>query len=405
MLRPAEDIALYRAEMAAWPGAGELREWQEDRRDWVEANDACRRDILERLRADGPLPSQRAPRHLRGAVARRRVEQQPQRPDAARAHGAARRGRRGRAAGPRPALGPRRAGLPRRPGARRRRGAADPRRAPAARARASPGPARPSAPGRAERRRRGGRARRGRGRPRASGGSTRPARTSRSRGRAALLSPFDRLVHDRKRMAELFEFDYQLEMYKPAAKRRWGYYALPILYGDRLVGKLDATADRDAGVLRVDAVHHDVEFTKPWPPPSTGRSPTWRAGSTWRSRSPREHTADRACVTLAPPTPRGISMFWTIVILVFAVVLAAGGGSAAGVPAAASTTTPVTGPLPRRSGSHEQQAVRPGCRLELGRVTPRGTTASRARSGRPSPPRASGSTAAGRPGSGCPGRP
>jgi uncharacterized protein len=81
-------------------------------------------------------------------------------------------------------------------------------------------------------------------------------------GRAALLSPFDRLVFDRKRMAELFEFDYQLEMYKPAAKRRWGYYALPILYRDRLVGKLDATADREAGALRVDAIHQDVRFTK-----------------------------------------------------------------------------------------------------------------------------------------------
>ena len=81
-------------------------------------------------------------------------------------------------------------------------------------------------------------------------------------GRAALLSPFDRLIHDRKRMLELFEFDYQLEMYKPAAKRRWGYFALPILYGDRLVGKLDATADRKAGVLRVDAIHEDVPFTK-----------------------------------------------------------------------------------------------------------------------------------------------
>ena len=80
-------------------------------------------------------------------------------------------------------------------------------------------------------------------------------------GRAALLSPFDRLVHDRKRMAEIFQFDYQLEIYKPAAKRRWGYFALPILYGDRLVGKLDATADRKAGVLRVDAVHEDVAFT------------------------------------------------------------------------------------------------------------------------------------------------
>src|SRR5215469_7017980 len=80
-------------------------------------------------------------------------------------------------------------------------------------------------------------------------------------GRAALLSPFDRLVHDRKRTIELFEFDYQLEMYKPAGKRRWGYFALPILYGDRLVGKLDATADRSAGVLRVNAIHQDVPFT------------------------------------------------------------------------------------------------------------------------------------------------
>jgi len=51
-------------------------------------------------------------------------------------------------------------------------------------------------------------------------------------------------------------------MYKPAAQRRWGYYALPILHGDRLVGKLDATADRKAGVLRVHAVHEDVKFTR-----------------------------------------------------------------------------------------------------------------------------------------------
>jgi uncharacterized protein len=79
--------------------------------------------------------------------------------------------------------------------------------------------------------------------------------------RAALLSPFDRLAHDRKRAQELFGFEYQLEMYKPAAQRRWGYFALPILYGDELVGKLDAIADRKAGVLRVNAIHEDVAFT------------------------------------------------------------------------------------------------------------------------------------------------
>ena len=82
------------------------------------------------------------------------------------------------------------------------------------------------------------------------------------RGRTALLSPFDRLVHDRIRTEELFDFEYTLEMYKPAAKRRWGYFALPILHGDRLVGKLDATADRKASVLRVNAIHEDVPFSR-----------------------------------------------------------------------------------------------------------------------------------------------
>jgi uncharacterized protein len=81
------------------------------------------------------------------------------------------------------------------------------------------------------------------------------------KGRTALLSPFDRLVYDRDRAEELFGFEYTLEMYKPAAKRRWGYFALPILHGDRLVGKLDATADRKASALRVHAVHEDVPFS------------------------------------------------------------------------------------------------------------------------------------------------
>jgi hypothetical protein len=81
------------------------------------------------------------------------------------------------------------------------------------------------------------------------------------KGRTALLSPFDRLIHDRGRTEELFEFEYTLEMYKPAAKRRWGYFALPILHGDRLVGKLDAAADRKSSVLRVHAIHEDVAFS------------------------------------------------------------------------------------------------------------------------------------------------
>ena len=82
------------------------------------------------------------------------------------------------------------------------------------------------------------------------------------RGRTALLSPFDRLIHDRVRAEQLFGFEYILEMYKPKDKRRWGYFALPVLHGDRLVGKFDVTADRKAGTLVVNAIHEDVSFTK-----------------------------------------------------------------------------------------------------------------------------------------------
>ena len=81
-------------------------------------------------------------------------------------------------------------------------------------------------------------------------------------GRTALLSPFDRLVHDRKRAEELFGFDFTLEFYKPAAKRRFGYYVLPIVHRDRLIGKTDLIADRDEGVLRVLAMHDDVGFSR-----------------------------------------------------------------------------------------------------------------------------------------------
>ena len=82
------------------------------------------------------------------------------------------------------------------------------------------------------------------------------------KGRTALLSPFDRLIHDRVRAEQLWGFEYILEMYKPKGQRRWGYFALPILHDDRLVGKLDAQADRKAATLVVNAIHEDVRFTK-----------------------------------------------------------------------------------------------------------------------------------------------
>ena len=260
MIRPSEDLALYRADMAAWDGAerGELPGWRASRRDWVRANDACRLDILGRLGSSGPLASRdlpdtcTVPWQSTGWTNNRNVTQLLEfmvlRGEVAIA------GRRGadrlwdlatRVYPDDPAV-PRDQAL-------RIRNARRLRALGIARARGPECPVEPADVGEA-------------GEPAVVEGVKGTWRVDSSllgqpfSGRAALLSPFDRLIHDRKRTVELFEFDYQLEMYKPAVKRRWGYFALPILYGDRLVGKLDATADRKAGVLRVDAIHQDVPF-------------------------------------------------------------------------------------------------------------------------------------------------
>ncbi len=254
-VRPAEDLMLYRAEMAEWPGTGELRDWQEYRRDWVAANNACRRDILERLRADGPLPSSELPDTCvrpwvsTGWNANRNVRMMldflVQRGEVAVAGWNGR----DRLWDLASRVYPDDTGIPSHEARRLR----DERRLSAlgiARSRGPECPVEPLDVGEA-------------GEPAVVEGVRGHWRVDptqlgrRFTGRAALLSPFDRMLHDRKRMKDIFEFDYALEMYKPVIRRRWGYYAMPILYGDRLVGKLDATADRQAGVLRVDAVHED----------------------------------------------------------------------------------------------------------------------------------------------------
>lgn len=258
-LRPPEDIALFRAEMARLAGDGPLGEWQERARDWVLANNDCRRTILELLRTEGPLPSGALPdtcevpwsssgwndrRNLRMML-----DQLVQRGEVAAAGGSGR---------------DRLWDLASRvypddpvPGVEEARRLLDERRLHAlgiARARTTTLPFEPVDVGEA-------------GDPAVVEGvrgtwRVDPAQLAQPfTGRTALLSPFDRLLADRRRMAELFEFDYVLEMYTPAARRRWGYYALPILDDDRLVGKLDARADREAGELQVTAVHRDVPFT------------------------------------------------------------------------------------------------------------------------------------------------
>ena len=259
-LRAPDDIALYRAEMAEWPGTGELRPWQEDVRDWVRANNDCRREILERLRADGPLAMSELPdtcvvpwkssgwndnRNLR-MMLDRLVE----RGEVAAAGGTGRDRLWDLASRIYPDDP-----VPPPEEARRLRDERRLRSLGIARAKGTKLPFEPVDVGEV-------------GEPAVVEGvrgrwRVDPAQLGQPfAGRAALLSPFDRLLADRKRMDELFEFDYILEMYKPASARMWGYYALPILYGDRLVGKLDARADRKEGELRVAAVHRDVPFTR-----------------------------------------------------------------------------------------------------------------------------------------------
>ncbi|MDD5627546.1 MAG: crosslink repair DNA glycosylase YcaQ family protein [Elusimicrobia bacterium] len=72
-----------------------------------------------------------------------------------------------------------------------------------------------------------------------------------------LLCPFDSFLWHRKRIADLFGFDYRIEVYTPAAKRRYGYYSLPILHDGRLIGRLDAKNVRQEKRLAVPAVHFE----------------------------------------------------------------------------------------------------------------------------------------------------
>ena len=79
-------------------------------------------------------------------------------------------------------------------------------------------------------------------------------------GRVAFLNPYDSLLFDRPRLSEIFEFDYVLEQFKPKPQRRYGYFAHPILSGDRFIGMLDAEVDRSRERLTVNAVHEFLSF-------------------------------------------------------------------------------------------------------------------------------------------------
>ena len=84
---------------------------------------------------------------------------------------------------------------------------------------------------------------------------------------ARVLSPFDNAVIHRERPQALFAFDYQIECYLPAAKRRFGYFSLPILYRDALVARADCKAHREAGRFEVRALHFEESFVAPFVAP------------------------------------------------------------------------------------------------------------------------------------------
>lgn len=259
-LRPADDLALYYAEMAAWPGA-DPSGWRGANARWVEDNRHAREEILQQLRSEGPLPG----RDLAADFARdwrssgwnnnknvaMMLELLEGRGEVAVSH---REGRE-RFWDLAERIYPDLPAVPLEEAARIRRE----RRLTALGVAREKGPECPVEPNDVGAVGEPVRIEGVRGTWRAA---TRYLDDGPLRGRTALLSPLDRLVFDRKRMDEVFDFDYALEMYKPAAIRKWGYYALPVLHGDELVGKVDAEADHRGGFLRVHAIHRD----QPWSP-------------------------------------------------------------------------------------------------------------------------------------------
>jgi uncharacterized protein YcaQ len=262
MVRPAEDVALYLADMAAWPGAEPLKDWERSVREWVTANDACRRDLLQRLDRLGPQRARDLPDTCErpwgssGWNDNRNVGRLLEMMEARGEVAVCGHQGRDRLWDLAERVYPDVEALPIEEATRIR----DERRLSAlgiARVKAPAQPIEPVHVGEA------GEEAVVDGVPgtwRIAPEALEAAESDRFAGRTALLSPFDRLSYDRVRAKQLFDFEYYLEMYKPEAKRRWGYFALPILHGDRLVGKVDARADRKAGVLRVNAIHEDAPF-------------------------------------------------------------------------------------------------------------------------------------------------
>lgn len=290
-IRPAQDVALFLAEMQRWPGPEPLKNWQVLRREWVAANDAARRDVLRALRSDGPLPPSALPDTcdvpwrssgwnddrnrlilLGFMVARGEL---------------AVAGREGRE--PLYDLAERvYPDLPAVP-ADEARAILDERRLAAlgiARAKAPASPSEPDDVGAA-------------GEPAVVEGVRGTWRidpryldpdalTGPFAGRTVLLSPLDRLVKDRRRMVELFAFDYQLEMYKPAARRRWGTSRCPCCTGTGWSARSTRPPTTPEGYCGSTRSTRTRSSAAPRSRRSTGSWRTSRTGWASTSRRPEE---------------------------------------------------------------------------------------------------------------------
>ena len=263
--------------MAEWPGTGELRDWQEYRRDRVTANNACPLDILERLRADGPLPWRELPdtcvvpwapsgwnddRNLTTML-----DFLVQRGEVAVAGGMGR----DRLWDLASRVYPEDPAVP----AEEARRLRDERRLSALGIARSRGPECPvelvdvgetGEPAVVEG-------------PRPVAGRPRAARQPFA-GRAALLSPFDRLLADRKRMKDVSEFDHHLEIYKPATERRGATTPSRSCTATGWSGSWTPAPTARPGCSASRRSTATCRSGAPWMRPSTARSATWLAGST-----------------------------------------------------------------------------------------------------------------------------
>jgi uncharacterized protein YcaQ len=123
----------------------------------------------------------------------------------------------------------------------------------------------------------------------------------------ALLSPFDPVVWERARAERLFGFHYRIEIYTPKPKRVFGYYVLPLLIDDRLVGRVDLKSDRQNGVLRVQAAWREADPALSEGEIAARLAPLLRQTAAWQGLGEIE-VMDRGTLAASAATELGVAL-------------------------------------------------------------------------------------------------